>query len=69
MRSGRDNKPEGMSDDLRADLSGLFSKICRMWVVEFGISPLLAINTHGRLCRFLLVSLDLNARPGDVTIC
>ena len=60
-----------MSGDLRADLSGLFSK--KMWDVGggIGISPLLAINTHRRLRRFLLrvVSLDIKARTGDVTIC
>jgi len=65
-RLDQDDVPEAMDDSLRAEIVGIIlEKMSNMYV---GVSPLSTLYTYQRLCRFLLVSLNIEAIVGEMTI-
>jgi len=69
MRLDRDPEPEAMSDGLRADIIRIMmEKISDMCVGTFSIPSLSLMYAYQRLCRFLLVALNIDAVLGEVTI-
>jgi len=62
MRLDRDDEPEAMNKDLRADIvKMILDKMSDMWA---GVYPLLTMYTYYWLCRFLLASLNIEAILG-----
>jgi len=63
MRLGRDDQSEGMSDDLRSDFvritSEKMSDVCMIW--HF---PSIGSEYSRTILQILLISPDINARPG-----
>jgi len=69
MRLDMDAEPEAMNSDLRADIVRvILENISDMCVRPFRISTLSMIYTYERVVRFLLVSLNIDAILGEVTI-
>ena len=76
-RLDRDSEPEAMTGDLRADIvKVILEKISDMCVGPFRISTPFPLHFHSTSavylpkvsCRFLLVSLNIDAILGEVTI-
>jgi len=66
MRLDRDDDPEAMNKDLRADIVKIIlDKMSDVWV---GVSPLNDVHLPTTMCRFLLASLNIEAILGEVTI-
>lgn len=67
MSLDREDKPEATSDDLRPDVVRIILRdISNMRIRALPVSPLSAMYSYQRLCRFL-VSLNMNAILGLVT--
>ena len=65
-RLDRDDVPEAMDNSLRAEIvRTILDKMSNMYA---GLSPLSMMYIYYRLCRFLLVSLNIDAILGEVTI-
>ena len=69
MRLDRDDEPEAMSHDLRADIKRtLLEKMSDMCVGESDFPPINDAYLLTIMCRFLLVSLNIDAILGEMTI-
>ena len=69
MRLDQDSEPEAMSNDLRADIVRVIQeKISDMCVGPFSMFPYNDVYLLGIVVRFLLVSLNIDAILGEVTI-
>jgi len=69
MRLERDAEPEAMSDGLRADIIRIMiERTSNMCVRTFSVPSLSLMYAYQRLCRFLLVALNIDAVLGEVTI-
>ena len=69
MRLDRDPEPEAMSNDLRADIVRvILEKISDMCVEPFSTSLINDVYLRVIAVRFLLVSLNIDAILGEVTI-
>ena len=69
MRLDGDADPEAMSDDLRADIIRIIlERISGMCVGAFSISSSNDVCLPAIVCRFLLVSLNIDAILGEMTI-
>jgi len=66
IRLGRDDKPEGMSDNLRTDFVRItLEKISDVYMIwNF---PSTGSEYSRTILQILLISPDVNARPGEVT--
>ena len=66
MRLDRDDEPEAMDKYLRADIvKMILDKMSDMWV---GVSPIDFVYLLTIVCRFLLVSLNIETILGEMTI-
>jgi len=66
MRLDRDDEPEAMDKDLRADIvKMILDKMSDMWV---GVSPVNVVYLLTTARRFLLASLNIEAILGEMTI-
>ena len=69
MKLDRDDEPEAMDNDLRTDIvEVILDKMSNMCVGEFNLSILSMYTYEKIICRFLLVSLNIDAILGEVTI-
>ena len=69
MRLDRDDEPEAMDNDLRADIAKIIPQnMSDMCVGAFTISSITDVYLLIIMCRFLLVSLNIDAILGEVTI-
>ena len=69
MRLDRDDEPEAMDDNLRADIVKIIpQKMSDMCIGAFTISSITDVYLLMIMCRFLLVSLNVDAILGGVTI-
>ena len=66
MRLDRDDVPEAMNNDLRAEIVRIILDKMSNMCVE--ISTLSTMSTYKQLCRFLLVSLNMEVILGEMTI-
>ena len=66
MRLDRDNRPEAMNNSIRADIKRVILEKMPDMCVD--VSPLPTMYTDQRLSRFLLVSLNIGAILGEMTI-